>query len=73
MQFAQSPQALVFDDFVRIYFSTRAMDTTNGKYLSHVAFVDMDKNLRDVIRVSERDGASRSASSAASTSTASSR
>ena len=22
-EFAQSPQALVFDDFVRIYFSTR--------------------------------------------------
>ena len=26
VQFAQSPQALVFDDFVRIYFSTRAVD-----------------------------------------------
>lgn len=52
-QFAQSPQALVFDDFVRIYFSTRAVDKSNGKYLSHIAFVDMRKNLRDVIRVSE--------------------
>jgi hypothetical protein len=51
--FAQSPQALVFDDFVRIYFSTRAVDT-NGKFLSHIAFVDMRKNLRDVIRVSDR-------------------
>lgn len=54
MQFAQSPQALVFDDFVRIYFSTRAVDKTNGKYLSHIAFVDMQKNLRDVIRVSDK-------------------
>jgi hypothetical protein len=52
-QFAQSPQALVFDDFVRIYFSTRAVDTS-GKFLSHIAFVDMRKNLRDVIRVSDR-------------------
>lgn len=52
VQFAQSPQALVFDDFVRIYFSTRAVDT-NGKFLSHIAFVDMRKNLRDVIRVSD--------------------
>ena len=25
VEFAQSPQALVFDDFVRIYFSTRAV------------------------------------------------
>ena len=54
VQFAQSPQALVFDDFVRIYFSTRAVDKNNGKYLSHIAFVDMQKNLRDVIRVSDK-------------------
>jgi len=52
VQFAQSPQALVFDDFVRIYFSTRSVDKRNRKYLSHIAFVDMQKNLRDVIRVS---------------------
>ena len=52
--FAQSPQALVFDDFVRIYFSTRAVDKGNGKQLSHIAFVDMRKNLRDVIRVSDK-------------------
>lgn len=52
-QFAQSPQALVFDDFVRIYFSTRALDR-DGKFLSHVAFVDLRKNLREVIRVADR-------------------
>jgi hypothetical protein len=51
--FAQSPQALVYDEFVRIYFSTRLKDSSNGKYLSHIAFVDMRKNLRDVLRVSE--------------------
>ena len=54
VQFAQAPQALVFDDFVRIYFSTRSIDEKNGKYLSHIAYVDMKKNLRDVIRVSEK-------------------
>lgn len=53
VQFAQSPQALVFDDFVRIYFSTRVVDA-NGKYLSHIAFVDMKKNLREVIRVADQ-------------------
>jgi hypothetical protein len=52
--FAQSPQALVFDDFVRIYFSTRAVDKRNNKYLSHIAFVDMQANLRDIIRVSDK-------------------
>jgi hypothetical protein len=53
-EFAQSPQALVFGDFVRIYFSTRALDKSNGKYLSHIAFVDMQKNLRDIMRVSNK-------------------
>jgi hypothetical protein len=53
LQFAQSPQVLVFNDFFRIYFSTRSVDTTNGKYLSHIAFVDVQKNFREVIRVSD--------------------
>lgn len=51
-EYAQSPQALVFEDFVRVYFSTRSVDQTNGKYFSHIAFVDMKKNLRDILRVS---------------------
>jgi hypothetical protein len=52
VEFAQSPQALVCGDFVRVYFSTRARDPHNGKFLSHIAFVDFHKNLRDIIRVS---------------------
>jgi len=43
-EFAQSPQTLVFDDFVRIYFSTRKKDPSNGKYFSHIAFVDVDSS-----------------------------
>lgn len=53
-EYAQSPQTLVFDDFVRIYFSTRAVDAGNGKFRSHVAFVDMRKDLRSVMAVSPR-------------------
>ena len=52
-QYAQSPQALLCDDFVRIYFSTRAVDKS-GKFLSHIAFVDMKKNLRDIVRVADQ-------------------
>lgn len=51
-EFAQSPQALVCDDCVRIYFSTRSVDAS-GKFLSHVAYVDMEKDLRRVLRVSD--------------------
>ena len=54
VQFAQSPQTLIFDDHIRIYFSTRAVDKVAGKYLSYVAYVDMQKNLRDVIGVSDQ-------------------
>jgi hypothetical protein len=54
VEFAKSPQALVLDDFVRIYFSTVALDPSNGKRLSHIAFVDMDKEFREIIQVSHR-------------------
>ncbi|HBH16058.1 MAG TPA: hypothetical protein DDY11_14895, partial [Leclercia adecarboxylata] len=41
------------NDFVRIYFSTRTRDPLNGKYHSHVAYVDMDKTLRETLAVSQ--------------------
>lgn len=50
--FAQSPQALVCDGFVRIYFSTRRAEP-NGQYLSYAAYVDVDRELRSVLRISE--------------------
>ncbi len=52
-EFAQSPQTLLFDDFVRIYFSTREKDYS-GKYLSHIAFVDMTKDFSSVINISTK-------------------
>jgi len=52
VEFAQSPQSIVFDDFVRIYFSTREKDKT-GKYLSHVSFIDFDKQFKNIISVSK--------------------
>lgn len=53
VSFAQSPQALVFDDFVRIYFSTREQDEKAGKYLSHPAYVDFTKKFDQIIGVSQ--------------------
>jgi hypothetical protein len=53
VEFAQSPQALVFDDFIRIFFSTRKLDF-NGKFLSRVCFADFDKSFTKVLRVSEK-------------------
>lgn len=51
--YAQSPQALIFDDFVRIYFSTRKKDLKNDKYLSYVFFVDITKDFKKIINVSK--------------------
>lgn len=51
--FAQSPQTLLLHDRVRIYFSTRERDN-NGKYLSHVAFVDVSRDLRSISSVSTK-------------------
>jgi len=53
LDFSQSPQALVFDDFVRIYFSNRKKDLS-GKYLSHISYVDMDKNFKTILHVSDK-------------------
>lgn len=53
VEWAQAPQALVCGDFIRIYFSTRQKDA-NGKFLSHIAFVDMSKDLGRVLSVSKR-------------------
>jgi len=50
-EYAQSPQALIFDDFVRIYFSTREKDKT-GKYLSYISFIDIKKNFKEIIDIS---------------------
>lgn len=52
-EFAQSPQALVLADRVRIYFSTRERDR-NGKWLSHVAFVDFAHDLQRILDVSQK-------------------
>lgn len=52
-EFAQSPQTLVFDDYVRIYFSTRKRDNATGQYLSHIAFVDMDKSFSKILNISK--------------------
>jgi len=45
---SQSPQAVVFDDYVRVYFSTRKK-SENGKILSYVQFVDFDKSFRRIV------------------------
>lgn len=55
MSFAQAPQTLVFDDFVRIYFSTRTQDASTGLYLSHIAYIEMDLEFKHLLKISEHE------------------
>jgi hypothetical protein len=54
LEFAQSPQTLVFDDFVRVYFSTRQKELNTGKYLSHIAYVDFDQHF-NILQISQKE------------------
>lgn len=42
-EFAQAPATLVFDKFVRVYFSCRPPADANGQYVSRGAYVDLDR------------------------------
>ena len=53
-EYAQSPQVLEFESFLRIYFSTRAKDETE-KFLSHVAYVDVERDFTRVRAVSSHE------------------
>lgn len=54
-EFAQAPSVLVFDKFIRVYFSCRPPRDENGQYVSYSAFVDLNRdNLFEIINVSEQ-------------------
>lgn len=54
-EFSQAPATLVFDDFVRVYFSCRPPADANGQYVSYSAYVDLDrKDLFKILRVSDK-------------------
>jgi predicted GH43/DUF377 family glycosyl hydrolase len=53
-EFAQGPSVLIFDDFVRVYFSCRPAPDARGQYVSYSAFVDLNrKDLFEVKKVSQ--------------------
>lgn len=49
--FAQSPQTIVFDDFVRVYFSIREKDK-NEKFISHIQYVDFEFDMKTIRKTS---------------------
>lgn len=53
--FAQCTSALIFDDFVRVYFSCRPSKDEKGQYVSYTTFVELDrKDLTRVLRIADK-------------------
>lgn len=42
-EFAQAPATLLYNDFVRVYFSCRPPAAANGQYVSYSAYVDLER------------------------------
>jgi len=54
-EFAQAPATLIFDDFVRVFFSCRPCHDQHKQYVSYSSFVDLDRNdLTKVIKVHDK-------------------
>jgi hypothetical protein len=53
-EYAQAPATLIFENFVRVYFSCRSKKNENDQFVSYTAFIDLDrKNLMNVINIAE--------------------
>ncbi len=53
-EFAQAPSVLIFDKFIRVYFSCRPKPDEDGQYISYSAYVDLNKdNLFEIMEVSQ--------------------
>ena len=54
-EFAQAPNTIIFDEFVRVYFCCRPKPDDRGNYVSYAAFVDLSReNLFKILRVASR-------------------
>ncbi|MDP2685277.1 MAG: glycosylase [bacterium] len=51
-EFAQCTSTLIFNDFIRVYFSCRPIREDDGRVVSHTTFVDLDRqNLKKIVRI----------------------
>jgi len=51
---SQCPNVIIFDDFIRVFFSCRPEPDENNQYVSYTTFLDLDKNdLTKIIKVSK--------------------
>lgn len=54
-EFAQAPATLIFEKFVRVYFSCRSLRDKNKQYVSYSGYVDLNRyNLLEIINISKK-------------------
>jgi len=53
-EFAQAPSTLLFDDFVRIYFSCRSQKDEKDQFVSYSAYVDVGKKDFKIKNIAQR-------------------
>jgi predicted GH43/DUF377 family glycosyl hydrolase len=52
---SQSPSTIVFDNFIRVFFSCRPYPSDNGQYVSYTTYLDLDKkDLTQIINVANQ-------------------
>jgi sucrose-6-phosphate hydrolase SacC (GH32 family) len=51
-EYAQAPSIIIFDNYVRVYFSSRPLPDGNGQYISRLGYIDLNrKNLFDIVGI----------------------
>lgn len=54
-EFAQAPSVLIFENFVRVYFSCRPKPDEKKQYVSYSAYVDLNRsNLFEILSISKK-------------------
>jgi len=54
-EFAQAPSVLIFDKFVRVYFSCRPLPDKNAQYVSYTGYVDLNRNnMFEIVNISRK-------------------
>lgn len=54
-EYAQAPSVIIFDDFIRVYFSCRPKADRIGNYVSYSSFVDLKRsNFFEIISVADQ-------------------
>ena len=54
-EYAQAPATLIFDDFVRVYFSCRSQKNDRNQFVSYSAYIDLDRNnLFNIVNYAEQ-------------------